>query len=249
MAGFENLASAHRAYLADGQRTVQGNDVCLAGNQTTNYPASGGKRVPEGCVVVKETGDGLYYLASGADGASAGDINTAAIVTSDEKPDGDWASKTFTWTLRVGGMTFGGTIVAGGADDTIAEFVTLFNANAGFAQHAVASDSGAADLLVCTTRAKGDVTLTISEDVTGHTAFGAAAASASGTTASGAQADYRVVTRETDTVDTAGVSRISDPVPTLTAGSFVTSEMWGGTSATIPAEAKAVLIARGSTFE
>lgn len=249
MAGFESLTVSHRAFLIDGQRTLQGNDVVIAGGQTTNHPSSGGKRIPEGAVVVKETGDGMYYLADAADGAAAGDINTAAVVTSDEKPDSDWASKTFTWVYRERGQTFSGTIVAAGGDDTIGEFVTLFNADAGFAQIAVASDAGASDLLVCTTRAKGDVTLTISENITLHTGFGNALGAAAGTSASGAQADYRVVTREVDLVDTAGVSRNTDPVATLKAGRFDESEMWGGSTATVPSEAKAVLISNGSTFE
>lgn len=248
MAGFESLAASHRAYVVDGSRSIQGNDVVVAGGQTTNYPASGNKRLPEGAVVVKKTGDGKYYLADLSDGATYGDINTAAIVTSDQAGAAGWASKVFTWTFRSGSTRSSGTITAGGADDTTAEFVTLFNADAAFRSRAIASGSNGSPL-VLTTLAKGDVELTITENVAAHAAFGGGTGSAAGTTAVGAVADTRVLAREVDTVDTSGNSRDSDPTLNLKAGRFLTTEMWGGSTATIPAESKANLIGAGSSFE
>lgn len=247
MAGFNSFELAHKAFLVDGSRTKQGSDIPIAGNQTTNYPASGGKRIPEGCLVVKESGDGLYYLADGADGASAGDINTAAVITSAEAPDAGWKSMSLTWNLYLpDGTNVSGTVALGGSDETIAAVVTALNADNGFNAHLVASDAGASDLLVITSRAKGRVRLRVLADL--DTAFATDNGSTSSDEASGAEADYRVVTKQCDTVDLDGASFVS-VVPSLTAGRFDESEMWGGAAATVPNEAKAVLIGRGSTFE
>lgn len=240
MAGFNESELAHRAFLIDGSRTKQGNDVIIKGGQTTNYPASGGKRIRAGTVVVKESGDGLYYLADGADGASAGDINTAAVIRSAEAPDGDWASKVLTWRVYYAdGKTYGGTVTAGAADDTVAEFVTLLNANTAFGAHVVAS---ADTELVLTTVAKGIVRLYVSMNL--DTAFATDDGSSSSDEQTGTEADYRVITQDRDLIDVDGASFDSRPVSTLLAGRFDESEL-----SNLSDEARAVLQGRGSTFE
>ena len=229
------------AFLRTGFRTVQGNDVVLAGGQVTDYPSAGGKRARAGTVVVKETGDGLYYLADGADGISAGDLNTAAVVTSVEAPDADWKSKTITWTLFADDLEESGSVLLGAGDDTIAEVVTALNANAAFAARFVASDSGAGDLLVVTSLRKGKITIRLSADL--DTVFASDDGATSSDEASGAEADYRVITEDRDLIDINGDDADSRLVPSLLAGDFFTANL-----SNLSNEAKAVLGGRDSSF-
>lgn len=240
MAGFNEFDMAQRAYLIDGSRTKQGNDVIVAGGQTTDYPASGGKRIRAGSVVVKETGDGLYYLADGADGASAGDINTVALVSSAEAPDADWASKVITWSVFYpDGRIVSDSVTLGAGDDTVAEVVTALHANVNFRNHLLAT---ANTILEVRALVKGAVRVRISVDLT--TAYGTIDGTSSYTEAVGTEADYRVITQDRDLVDLDGASAPSRPVSTLLAGRFDESEM-----SHLSNEARAVLQGRGSTFE
>lgn len=224
----------HKKFLVDSQLTLQGGDVRLKGGITTNYPQTGDKIMPQGAVVVKETGDGLYYLASGADGASAGDINTVAQVDSAEAPDSDWKSKTITWTVTYPwGEIVTGTVTLGTGDDTVNEVRDALNADTHFANHLLAASNTIVEI---TTRQKGAVHLLVTSNLA--TAFGA-----SGTEGEGTEADYRVITEQRSLVGVGGATRDSDPVPTLLAGHFDESELTGLTE-----EAKAVLQRRGSRF-
>lgn len=226
--------------LVDSQKTVQGNDVRLKGGVTTDFPATGDKVMPAAAVVVKKTADGLYYLANDA---ANGDRNTAAVVTSLEKPDNDWKDKVLTWTLSLpSGAVEEGTVTASGGDEnSIAAWVTLLMLDAAFASRFVASDSGAGDLLVITTLAKGRVALKISMDL--DTAYATDDGASSSDTDEGVEADYRVTNEQRSLVSVGGASRDSDPVPTYLAGHFDESELTG-----LTAEAKAVLMGRGSLF-
>jgi hypothetical protein len=232
----------HKAFLLSDAAKIQGNDIRLAGNVTTDFPATGGKVMPAGAVVVRETTGGLYFLANDAT-ADHGERNTAAVVTSLEKPDADWKDKTLTWTLSLpDGTTETGTVVASGADDdTIAEWVTLCNADIAFGSRMVASDSGAGDLLVVTTLMKGRVHLLLSMDL--DTAYASDDGSTSSDEDEGTEADYRVLLDQQSTIDLNGASRTSDQAASLLAGHFDESELYG-----ITAEAKAVLMGRGSIF-
>jgi hypothetical protein len=233
--GFREHKLTHPAFLVDGQITAQGNDVVVAGGQTTNYPATGGKQLAPGTVVVKESGDGLYYLADGADGVNAGDLNTAAVVNSAEAADGDWKSKTITWTVTYpDGLVAAGTIAAGGDDDDTAKFVTLLNADVNFRNHLIASDE---TVLRVTSLVKGNVRVHVTSNLS--TAYGA-----NGVQATGVEADYRVVAQHGSLVDLSGASRDSDPVATLLRGKFRTDELRN-----LSNEARAVLLGRGSLFE
>lgn len=231
---------SHKKHLIDGQLSVQGNDVRLKGGVTTDFPVTDGKVMPAGAVVVRKTADGLYYLAN--DGAN-GDRNTAASVASIEAPDADWKDKTLTWEVTYpDGTSFAGEVPASGNDDdTIAEWVALLNADPGFGGHLVASDSGAGDLLVITTRAKGEVHLSVSMDL--DTAFESDDGGTSSDEDDGTEADYRVTDQQRSLINMNGASRDSDPVPTLLRGHFDESELTGLTD-----EAKSVLKRRGSIF-
>lgn len=228
----------HKAFLIDGQKSVQGNDVRLAGGVTTDFPKTGGKVMPAGAVVVKKAADGLYYLANDS---SNGDRNTGAAITSAENPDGDWADKTLTWTLYLpDGTVETGTVVASGGDETsAAAWVTLLQADAEFNDRFTAADSSGD--LVITTRRKGKVAARIQLNLT--TAYETVDGSNSYTDAEGSEADYRVINEQRSLVDVDGASRDSDPVATLLAGHFDESELTGLTP-----EAKAVLQGRDSIF-
>ena len=231
----------HKAFLLSDKGKALGREVKLKGGVTTDFPATGDKVMPAGAVVVLKTSDGLYYLANDA---ANGDRNTPAVVTSIEKPDADWKDKTLTWTVYYpdGEVATGAVAASGADDDTIAEWVTLLNADPAFAAHLTASDSGAGDLLVCTTKSSGRVGLKISLDL--DTAYTTDDGASSSATDEGAEADYRVITEQRSLVSLTGASRTSDSTPGLLAGHFDESELTG-----LTLEAKAVLIGRGSLFE
>lgn len=235
MAGFTEVELAHKAYLVNGSRTIQGSDVTLAGNQTTDYPDTGGKRAPEGMVVVKESGDGLYYAADAANDGAHGDRNAAASVASLEAADTDWDGATYTITVTYpDGTVVEKTLTAAGTDDSTSEMVTLINSDQTLEGHVVASGNDGQVLTITTVR-KGNVHLKVTSSLA--TAFGA-----NGQEDDGVQADYRVITRQADTVDLAGAS-YAPVVPTLIAGAFDESELSNLTD-----EAKAVLLGNGSSF-
>lgn len=229
----------HKKHLIDDQKKVQGNDIRLKGGVETDFPADGDKVMPAGAVVVKKTADGLYYLANDA---ANGDRNTPAIVTSAEKPDADWKDKTITWTLfHPDGSVEEGSVLLDNDDDTIAEVIAALEANVEFDARFTATDSGAGDLLVITTRKKGRVGLKVSIDL--DTALATDDGATSSDEGEGAEADYRVVNEQRSLVSIGGAARDSDPVPTLLAGHFDESELTG-----LTLEAKAVLMGRGALF-
>jgi hypothetical protein len=193
---------------------------------------------------VKESGDGLYYLADAANDGAHGDRNAGAVVTSVEAPDADWKDKTLSWEVRYkdGTIVTGSVTAAGADDDTIAEWVTLLNADPAFAAHLIASDSGGDNFLVITTRAKGKIGLYVSLDL--DTGFDDDDGASSSDEAEGTEADYRVVLQHCDLQDINGDAAASKPVATLLRGKFKESELSHLTD-----EAKAVLQGRGSFFE
>lgn len=236
MAGFSEFELAHKAFLIDGSRSIQGRDIAIAGNQTTDYPDTGGKRLAEGTVVVKETGDGLYYLADAANDGAHGDRNTAATVSSSEAADTDWDGSTINIEITYpDGRVIADTVLLAGTDDSTSEVVTLINGRQALEGHLVASGADLA-VLTLTTVAKGNVHLKVTSDLA--TAYGA-----DGVEDDGVEADYRVVTRQADLVDLDAAS-YSPVVPNLQAGNFRESELSNLTN-----EAKAVLRGRGSRFD
>lgn len=242
---FSSVEWNHKAFLVDGSLSKQGNDVIVAGGQVTDYPEANGKVLAEGTVVVLEDGDGMAYLADGADGVSAGDISTAAAIESSEAPDDDWKSKTITWTVYYpNGMTVSGTVVAGGTDADADAFVALCNdpdtaQGAAFLAHLVASKTNGTKLTV-TTKAKGHVQLKLTCDLA--TAYGTAA----GQTDRGTSADVRVMAqgRPVALFDINGDDLDSKPLANLTCGYFRRSEL-----SNLSPEAEAILRERGSRFD
>ncbi len=238
MAVFNEFSLAFPAFLVDGSRTKQGSDVVVAGGQTIGATPS--FRVIPGVVVVKESGDGLYYLADAADGVNAGDINTAAEVTSLEPADTDWDGTVITSTaFYPDGLVAACPVTLAGTDDTTAEVVAALNANAAFANHFVASGTDG-NPVVITARVKGKVTINVQQTVIA-TGFGTLLV---GTSATGTEADYRVIAQHGDLQDLDGDAAASKPLAALTAGRFKTSELLH-----LSNEARAVLQGRGSTFE
>lgn len=236
MAGFTEFELSHKAYLVNGYRTIQGGDITLAGNQTTDYPDTGGKRAPEGMVVVKETGDGLYYPADAANDGAHGDRNAAAVVASLEAADTDWDGTTITIEITYpDGTVISDDVLLAGTDDSTSEVVTLINGRQKLEGHVVASGNDG-QVLTLTTVKKGNVHLKVTSDLA--TAYGA-----NGVEDDGVQADYRVITRQADTVDLDGAS-YTPVVPSLIAGAFDESELSNLTN-----EAKAVLLGNGSSFQ
>jgi hypothetical protein len=231
--GFKSFSISDVAYLVDGQRTVQGSDVVMASGQASGITPD--HRHPPGTVVVKESGNGKYYLASGADGASAGDINTTASLVSDEAADTDWDGTTITAEVfYADGTTASAAVTLAGTDDSTSEVVTALNGNAAFANHFVASGADAAVLTIAS-RVKGNVRIKVTSSLA--SAFGA-----SGKTASGTEADYRVTADFAELKTTEAVAQ-DYAVPTLLAGHFRESALSG-----LTAEAKSVLLRRGSLF-
>ena len=221
--------------LIDGSLTVQGTDVLMKSGQTSSLTPN--HRHPPGTVLVKESGDGLYYLAEAADGVSAGDINTVATVTSLEAADTDWDGTTITTqAFFPDGMSVTAPVVLGGADDSTSEVVTALNADAQFSKYFVASGLDAAPVVIVT-RAKGAVRLKVTQTVI-TTGYGA-----SGTEASGVVADVRVTAAFAELKDINAVAQ-NYAVPTYLVGKFDESRL-----TSLSDEARAILLSRGSRFE
>lgn len=241
---FNSISIAHKAPLTTGNRAERGSGIVVKGGQTTDYPDTNGTTLPDGTVVVKESGDGKYYLADGADGASAGDINTAAAIESSEAPDNDWKSTTITWAVNYpDGTVVGGTIVASGTDADADAFVALCNdpdtaQGAAFLAHLVATKTSSTKLTI-TTKAKGRVQLKLTSTLA--TAYGTAA----GQTSRGTEADVRVTMagRPIALVDINGDALDTKPIDNLTRGDFKRSEL-----SNLSPEAEAILLGRGSTI-
>jgi len=220
--------SYRRHRISDHPYVKGGVGVLDAGN--TDAGSTPATRFRPGNVVALRTSTGRFVAANDANG----DRNTAASVTSDEKPDADWQSKTLTVTSSEGDVV----VVLGGADDTIAEVVTAVNAAAAALNiPIVAADSGAADLLVLSTTRKGAGTwIKVTSDLA--TAFGAA-----GKEDSGSDADYRVTEEHADLIDENGTA-VHARCATSRAGHYDKSELINLTG-----EALDVLSRRGSVFE
>jgi hypothetical protein len=226
--GFHSISLDYPAYQIDGKNELVGSDVHLAGDQATDYPDVGGKRVAPGTVVVKKDADGLYYLA---DDAANGDRNTAPSITSAGHADGNGVIKIVGNHGTISVTTATGT-------GTEANNATDLNADTAFKAHYIASSAGGE--LTIAARATGkDEWFYVHSDTMATAGLAEGDANAE----RGTSADYRVVRAHRDTVDLSGASFVDRPVNTLLAGHFRESELRNLTQ-----EAKAVLAARGSLF-
>lgn len=149
-------------------------------------------RFVDGCVVVKRTSTGEYVEADDANG----DRNAAAVVVSEEAPDGGWASTTL--TVTVGDESH--DIALGANDDTLAEVIAALEGDANFARLCTAADDGSGNLQI-TTRQKGaEAYLKVESDL--DDAF-----TADGKEDRGEWADYRITKSIRDLIDINGSAK------------------------------------------
>ena len=227
---FTTSTFADRLIHTDENNFLAGPDAVLK-STVTDSGSSPTTSIRKGQCIVKKTSDGLYYLDDGLANASSADRNAAAVVTASETADGDWASKTITVT------TLGGkrTVTLGGADDTDAEVVTAWNADADGKSLAVASASGGR--VIFTSTAKGaHVHMLVESNLT--TAFGT-----SGTAASGTDADYLITEQDVSMLHPATNAVADRPVRTSRKANYDESELLN-----LSAEARSVFARRGASF-
>lgn len=199
-----------------------------------------------GGIFAKETGDTGYYVPV-TDWVNA-EKGTAAVLTSAEAPDADWASKVvklFRNGLQVAEVTLAGT------DDSTSEVVTALNANASFRNHALASGLDAAVLVITDVLGLGALSVEINLLSAYATANGAASSVAHGINL---VPDVRVIAEEVAMLDAAGEAIAGFCSENFTAGFFRGKHLIvGGVQVTttltlIPAWARAIFEARGSSF-
>lgn len=196
-------------------------------------------KIPAGTVVVLRTSTGRYVMA----GHASGDRNTPAIVTASETADADWQSATITFEYTgkkgLGATTI--TVTLGAADDTDAEVVTALNANKAFQAAGLYAYASGSLVNIRTPAGKGHY-LKVTSSLS--TAFGA-----SGTAASGANADYRVLASYVDLQDRMG-SAVHGDGATVLAAAFKTGNLTWHASVTdaIKAEAYSALEEFGANF-
>lgn len=234
LGGFKSYDLVDVAFLLTGEGKKGGDDALIASGQTSGLTPT--HRIPPGTVVVKRTGDGKFYFADTA--TNGDDRNTQATRTSTIDIT-DPKSTTFKWKYKGGTEQ---TFTAGGGDDDVDKLITAMNGDDNFQAQLVASKTGS-KLVIKSKDAGADVYFRIT-DGTLNDLGGAQATFADNTDATaGADADYRVTTYWCDLKDVDAVATDA-MAPTLLAGHFDESVL-----SNLTAEAKAVLIRRGSRFD
>lgn len=227
---------AARRIFTDGGQKASRYGLVAGTLKSTNVDAGADRTtlLRPGNTLIRNTSDGLWY-----DAASEGTQSAAAYVQSSEAPDADWQNATI--TLTIDGLDVV-TVTLGAADDTIAEVVAALNAVEAFRAWAIASDSGAADLLVITlTRPGKRYHLKVTSSLA--TAFGA-----SGQTARGVDADWGVLVDYCDMLDGNAVAADQHGVTIARCGAFDESELiYTGTS-TLHQDFYRVMLERGAEF-
>lgn len=234
--GTANLSIPDRRVLMQPALEKDKIDVISA---STNVD-SGGPRTTmlrPGTILLKGASDNKWY-----DDETGGRASAPATISSSEAPDADWQSATITLTIDGVAVV---TVTLGAADDTIAELVTALNANAAFRANAIASDSGAADL-VKIDAIDPAVHLKVTSSLA--TAFGA-----DGKEAFPTEADIAVITEYCDQLNPLGTAADAR-VSAVRAGVFDESNLlWQGAaiSATVDdwPDMRRILVQRGSRFE
>lgn len=184
--------------------------------------------IRKGCVIVKKTSDGLYYLAT----TSGGDRNTAPAKTSSGNTD------TADGTVKLVGNhgTISVTIATGSG--TEADVVTDLNASAAFAAHYVAT-SGAGEVTI-TARGTGSAEwFYIHSDTTASVGF----AEGEANSVYGTDADYFVTEEEVSTLDPSTGVAANVEVKTSASAFYDLSQLLYATG-----EALSVLAQRGARF-
>jgi hypothetical protein len=198
-----------------------------------------------GGIFVEETGSTGYYVPVNEWVSVA--KGTAAVITSAEDPDADWASKVIK-LFRNGVQVASVTLGAG--DDTTSEVVTALNADASFRNNAIASGADLANLVITDVVGLGALTVEINLLSAYATANGAASSVGH---AVNVIPDVRVIGESVCMTDSAGSAAPGECTYNFTAGHFRGKHLIvGGTVVAaltdIPAFARAILEARGSTF-
>lgn len=205
-----------------------GGPACRLVSTITDAGATPTTTIRKGCVVVKKTSDGLFYLSTTA----GGDRNTAPTITSSGNTD------TADGTVKLVGNhgTISVTIATGSG--TEADVVTDLNASAAFAAHYVAT-SGAGEVTI-TARGTGSAEwFYIHSDTTASVGFAEGEANSK----YGTNAEYYVTEEEVSTLDpSTGVAAIVE-VKTSARAFYDESQLLY-----LTAEARAVLSSRGALF-
>jgi hypothetical protein len=210
----------------DGREYTQGSDVVLratALDQGNNPPS----RVRKGFVIVKDSQDGIFSIASDP----LADRNLGAVVAALQTADATWAGKTITVFVRGRPVV---TVPLGANTNTDALVVQDLMANATFAQFFQAAISGAR-VQITSLETGADLVMTVTSTI--PTAFGA-----HGTDGAGKDADYRVTAEPVDLVDPTGAPS-NNTVKTSLKAYYLEAALIGLTG-----EARAVLARRGALF-
>lgn len=200
---------------------------------------SGGPRstmLRPGNILIKDTTTGKYF-----DDTTSGDGSTQASVASAAAAGATWASKTV--ELQIDGVSIV-TVTLGALDDTTSEVVTALNANGAFRANAIASGADGAVVTIKSLRKGASVHLKV---IGNH----ADVFTIAGTAARGTDGDWVVTTEYCDQLDPLGNTKDAR-VSAVRAGVFDEANLvWAGAAgaATIPEDAKRVMIARGAKFE
>lgn len=194
--------------------------------------------IRQGLVVVKVTSTGRFIRAD----TSGGDRNAVATKSSLVAIGAGAASKTFKWRYKGGAEQ---SVTTGAGDNTAALVAAALNADAGFARHLIASNSGST-LIVSSREAGSSVYFEITDGTINGQGGTAQDTFANNTTAGGTDADYRVLGDDGglpgDMFDPAGAVA-NQTFANWIAGDFDSSKLIGPT-----AESLAVLAHRGSTI-
>jgi hypothetical protein len=181
-----------------------------------------------GNVLLRDAATGKHF-----DDADSGDASAPASVTALQTADANWASKSVE-VYKNGALVT--TVALGGADDTDAEVVAALNGNAPFRANFLASVD-AARVKVQALEAGSHVAIKVVMPAL------AAAFSASGTEGRGTDGDYAVTVEYANQLTPLGTAA-DVKVHAVGRGHFDESNLIG-----LTADAKSVLLRRGSRFE
>lgn len=208
-------------YEAGPDATIKSTVVDSGASPTTT--------IRKGCVIVKESGDNLYYLADDTNDGAHGDRDLPPSIPALEAADTDWDGTTVA-IIDEGGVTQ--TVTFAGSDDTNAECIAAINAQT----DGILADESGGLIRVRTTQGGAHKHLSVTSSLA--TAFGAAAV-----TARGSDAEYLVTEEEISMVDPHSLAVANRPVRTSRKAFYDESELKHTT-----VEALAALRRNGSRF-
>lgn len=223
---YSSVTVGDRRILADLLDMLPGKSVVLesANRDSGNSPTT---RIRPGNVVTKRASSGEYVEATDANR----DVHTAPSITSSGHTDGNGV-------IRLVGNHGDISVTTTTGTGTEANHVTDLNNDAAFARHYVAS-SGSGELTIAARNVGSQEWFYIHSGTMANASFAEGAENG----AIGADPDVLVTAEEADVADENGTAQ-SPTVQTYRRGHFVEANLINLTE-----EAKAVLLARGCTFE